>query len=659
MLEYYNKNRTLRDLETQLPKEVEEVKSAVQKILKNQPSDIRALMILARCHLIDDELGGAKHTFETLLTIKPDHVQSKVELAKIHFNQNETQVAIDLLTQASNAKPEIADNWQLLSEYLSSGNMQEASKNALKQHDMIKAFNDNLALAQKAFSNADFNVSDKMCRQLLQLVPGEVRVFRLLARIAKQFRHYEICTSVLARCVEAQPDNAALGLDYAYALLAAKKHQEALEQCHRLIGFAPEDIEIYALKAEVSYNLGLFEEAIVIYRELSTVPEKRILSLIQLGKVLTTVGETNQAIDCFHQALESEPASGRAFWELGNLKTYRFSADEVASMRKVSEAEETRGTNKVLVDFALGKALEDAQEFSESFHYYQAANSAYSQIHPSDYVTPNPKLISFFTPGYFAGQKENGNESDAPVFVVGLPRSGSTLVEQILTSHSQVDATMELDEMISIVRELNTPDSQGQGKYPQSLAGLNAGQIQVFAQRYLDFTQQFRQEAPYFVDKLPGNFQHIGLIKTLFPNAKIIDIRRNPIASGWSVYKQFFADSFLFSYDLATIGQYYKDYIELMDHWHATLPGQILTIKYEDMINDLPGSVETLLQYCGLKFEDACVDFHLNKRAVATPSSEQVRQPIYENALEQWKNYDEFLMPLKMAVQKDDLSPAS
>jgi hypothetical protein len=213
-----------------------------------------------------------------------------------------------------------------------------------------------------------------------------------------------------------------------------------------------------------------------------------------------------------------------------------------------------------------------------------------------------------------------------------------------------VDATQELAEIVSIARELNNPNQPGQGQYPHSIASLSASQTRDLAQRYLDYAQTFRQQAPYFVDKAPGNFHHIGLIKTLFPNTKVIDIRRNPMASGWSLYRYFFADSFRFSYDLATIGKYYKDYVALMDYWHTVLPGQILTINYEDLVNDLPAAVALILNYCELPFEEACLNFHLNKRAVATPSSEQVRQPIYANALDHWKNYEEFLTPLRNAI---------
>jgi len=650
MLDAYKNNKTLESLEAQLPQDAEQVKEALNNLLDDESIYTSALFMLARCQLMCNEPDEAKHSFENLIAHSPGHVLAKVELAKILFKENDTQSAIDLLKEATNAKPEIDENWQLLSQYLQHDEQEQASKEALRQYEMIKAFNNTLAAASLAFANAEFVRADKLCRKLLELVPNEVRTLRLLASIAKKFGHFEISTSILARCIETQPGNAALGLDYANSLLANKKHQQALEQCNRLIQMAPENIDVYGVKAEVLYFLGQYEKSIAIYRELSAVQEKRAISLLYLGKMLRTTGETEQAISCFHQAMEGELVAAQAWWGLASLRTYRFSADEIESMQQLLRSGEISAMDRVLIQFSLGKALEDTKQFAESFKYYQSANSGYRKIRPFNYSSQNAKLKSFYTAEYFSGQKRNEIFSDAPIFVVGLPRSGSTLLEQILSSHSLVDATDELAEIHSISRELSISEQPGQVQYPQSMANLTATRIQELAQRYLDYAQPFRQEAPCFVDKNPGNFHHIGLIKTLFPNAKIIDIRRNPMASGWSLYRHFFADSFLFSYDLESIGKYYNDYIELMDHWHAVLPKQILTISYEGLINDLPTTIDTILQYCGLPFEDACLEFHLNKRAVSTPSSEQVRQPIYDDALEHWKNYDAYLSPLKQAI---------
>ena len=647
MLNAYFKSHTLDVLGQSLTKNAAQVEESLNGILAEEPSNARALLLLARKHLLDGETAKAKRELEALLQHHPGNLRAQTELAKIHFAEGSVADAINLLGNVTSASPDIVENWLLLSEWLEQDGQVAASKNALKQYEMIKAFNDKLQLAEKAYANADFQAADKICRQLLKLVPNEVRTLRLLAKVARQFQYFEFSTDTLARCVQSRPADIDLGLEYAWSLLGSRMYQQALAQCRRLVELAPERIETYGVMAEVLYKLGQYDEAIRIYRALAEVPEKRALSLVHLGKVLKTVGEIDEATECFRQAISTDPALGQAYWELANLKTARFSADEVQAMQALVEDADLRALDRVLVQFALGKAHEDAKDFAASFGHYDVANRAYANMRPANYTRQNGRFESVFTPEYFSGRENQGNQSDAPIFVVGMPRSGSTLVEHILSSHSLVDATSELDEIVSIARSLTEANAPADSQYPQSLTKLNADQVQSLALRYLEHAQTYRGQAPYFVDKAPQNFHHIGLLKTLFPNAKIVDIRRNPMGCGWSLFRQFFGDSFLFSYDLETIGHFYSDYLELMEHWHAVLPGQILTINYENLVNDLQGTVTELLEYCGLPFENACLDFHLNRRAVATPSSEQVRQPLYTGALEHWKNYDEFLAPLR------------
>jgi predicted Zn-dependent protease len=651
MFEAYLKEKTLNQLEKQLPEDVAAVRARLEKLSEEEPVSAHALSLLARCELIEGRLGQAGQVLEQLLSLQPDHLEARVELAKIRHEEGDVDTAVKLMNEATQSRPEVIENWLLLKSFLEKQDQQKEAENARAQYEMIKAFNDNLAMAEKAYLNAEYVRADNLCRQLLQRVPGEVRAMRLLAKLARHFRHFEISKSILEPCIRTRPWDPGLGLEYAYSLLACREFQSVLEECDRLIGIAPERADIYNVKAEALYNLARYDEAIDIYRGLAAVRTHPELPLLYLGKALKTVGEGEQAIDCFQRSIKSSPGLGQAYWELASLKTYRFSDDEINAMQAQLEGKGISPINRVLLQFALGKGLEDAGRFEESFSQYQSANHAYTQIRPYRYISQNTKHEQFFTSQYFAGRKGGGNESDAPIFVVGLPRSGSTLVEQILTSHSRVDATRELTAMTSISRELNGSSLPGKGQYPQSLGKLTADQLESLAQRYLDEVQTYRQDAPFFVDKAPANFHHIGLIKTLFPRAKIIDIRRHPMASGWSLYRHFFADSFLFSYDLKTIGKYYNDYIELMDHWHAVLPGQILTMSYEDLVTDLPGNVEKILVYCGLEMEEACVNFHQNPRAVATPSSEQVRQPIYDHALDHWRNYEKHLSPLKQLLK--------
>lgn len=656
MFEAYVKERKLKKLVSQVDENPVEVLHSLEQLAKAGPFSVNAALLQARCLLLEGQTDESRRVTEKALAHDPGNIYAKVRLAKILHDQNDTATSIELLREVTNARPELIENWQLLADYLRQQGQEKASKNAMSQFDMIKAFNETLNLAESAFSKAEYARADNICRKLLEKVPGEVRVLRLLARLARQFRHFEISLSILTNCAEIRPTDMAIGFDFATALLDCKKFQESLDQCNRLIDLSPEHLDTYSLKAEVLFNLGRYQDAIDIFRELSKVHKQPELCLTHLGKVLTTVGETDEAVDCFHRAIAEKHDLGQAYWELASLKTYRFSNDEVRSMRQLLGDDDLTAINRVLIEFALGKALEDSEEFAESFKHYASANRGYTKIRPYRYSNHNAALKSFFSQAYFSGQTDAVSDSDAPIFIVGLPRSGSTLVEQIITSHSQVDSTTELTGIVTISRQLNDSTLPGKGQYPQSIARLDNEQLREYARQYLEHAQSYGQGAPYFVDKAPANFNHIGLIKTLFPEARIIDIRRDPMASGWSIYRHFFDDSFLFSYDLANIGKYYNDYIELMDHWHAVLPGQILTLSYEDLVRDLPGHVDRILQYCGLDFEEGCLNFHLNERAIATPSSEQVRQPIFSSALEHWKNYEPYLDLLKQAIRKNDHS---
>jgi hypothetical protein len=351
-----------------------------------------------------------------------------------------------------------------------------------------------------------------------------------------------------------------------------------------------------------------------------------------------------------------KPNFGDAFWSLANLKTYEFTDDELAQMQASEQAASTLLNDRCQLCFALGKAFEDREEFASSFAYYERGNTLMMQQvrYSADRIAAEFKVqMETCTRDLFTVQSGHGNMAAEPIFIVGLPRAGSTLIEQIIASHSQVDGTMELPHILALVHRLNGRRRiRDDGRYPKVLQELAPDQLQKFGDDYLSDIEVYRKGAPFFTDKMPNNFRHIGLIHLILPNAKIIDARREPMACCFGAFKQLFAEGQAFTYGLEEIGRYYRGYVELMDHWDEVLPGKILRVQHEDVVADLETQVRRILKYCGLPFEQSCLDFHKTERAVRTASSEQVRQPLYKSGLDQWRNYEPWLEPLRAALGK-------
>jgi hypothetical protein len=348
------------------------------------------------------------------------------------------------------------------------------------------------------------------------------------------------------------------------------------------------------------------------------------------------------------------PSFGDAYWSLANLKTYRFADDEIARMRAAEAAPDTQIDDRFHLCFALGKALEDSAEYAASFIYYERGNAlkkAQSRYR-AESTERNARLqISVCTAEFFSARQGFGCASAEPIFIVGLPRAGSTLLEQILASHSQVEGTTELPEIPRLAQELQGRDSaDANPRYPGVLGDLSAADFERLGETYLAATRTYRVGKPRFIDKMPNNFRHIGLIHLLLPNARIIDARREPLACCFSNFKQLFASGQEFTYSLEDIGRYYRSYVELMQHWDAVLPGKILRVQHEEVVADLEGNVRRILDFCALPFESGCVEFYKTERSVRTASSEQVRQPIFKEGLEQWRCFEPWLDPLQDAL---------
>jgi tetratricopeptide (TPR) repeat protein len=373
------------------------------------------------------------------------------------------------------------------------------------------------------------------------------------------------------------------------------------------------------------------------------------------GHALKTVGRQDEGIVAYRKSIALLPSLGESYWSLANLKTFRFSPDEIAAMRTQLARSDISEEDRFHLDFALGKALEDAGAYAQSFEHYASANALrrqsldYSADATSEHVCRSKAV---FTREFFAARADAGCKACDPIFVVSLPRAGSTLIEQILSSHSAIEGTMELQDVNFLVRHLGErPRKSRPEDYPELLKGFEKARFESLGGEYLERAHiQRKLGKPFFIDKMPNNFQHLGFIHLILPNARIIDARRHPMGGCFSNFKQHFARGQAFTYDLTDLGRYYRDYVELMAHFDAVLPGRVHRVFYEKMVAHPEREIRALLAYCGLPFEESCLRYYENDRAVRTASSEQVRQPIFTNAVEQWRNYEEWLGPLKAAL---------
>jgi tetratricopeptide (TPR) repeat protein len=427
------------------------------------------------------------------------------------------------------------------------------------------------------------------------------------------------------------------------------KFSQAKQQAEILLNEHPNNLQYLAAKASAMVGVGEVDQAIILYQQVlndarSDLPGIQLL----LGHAFKANGNIEQAVAAYQQAYKIRADFGDAYWSLANTKTYRFTDNELALMQNELSKVDIEQDDKSHLEFALAKVYEDRKQFDTAFNYYQNGNASknhvshYSQAKLSENVEAQK---SVFTPDFFKTHQDLGEQTPDPIFIVGLPRAGSTLLEQILASHSQVDGTMELHNVMGLAARL----SGSKSGYPFVVNEIDQDFFARFGKQFIEDTRCYRQGAAFFIDKMPNNFMHIGLIKAILPNAKIIDARRDPIACCFSGYKQLFAEGQEFSYDLDNLVHYYQSYQSLMTHWDTVLPGFVLKVQHEDVIDDLETQVRRILDFCQLPFESSCLHFYNTKRTIKTPSSEQVRQPINTNARDQWKNFETHLTPLMNA----------
>ena len=611
----------------------------------------------AVCRRYRREFDSALAQLARLKALAPENGRAYQEEGHAYRDMGRPRHALQAYAQACRFNPALVASWRGQLEFLTrSGRTREAAQIGA-QLEYLKRLPKPLVIVLDLVSQGKLLKAEDLCRKFLRKVPHHVEAMRLLADIGIRFGVLADAEFLLESAHQFEPNNVRVHMDYIQALRKRQKFGPALEQARQLLETSPENPQFQSIYAIECMQTGDYDQALSLFDQvLERIPGDPI-TLTSKGHAYKTCGRYDEAVASYRGALASKPQHGEAWYSLSNLKVYSFSDGELERMHAQASSDGLPHADRVHLNFALGKAYEDRDDFETSFRFYEQGNrskkaaSSYDADKMTEELRAQQRVC---TAEMLARGATAGHSAGDPIFVVGLPRAGSTLLEQILSSHSRVEGTLELPNVLSYSQQLRRRGRSGpEPGYPEILAVLSDEELNQFGRQYIDDTRIHRHGAPFFVDKMPNNFRHIGLIHLILPNAKIIDARRDPMACGFSGYKQLFAEGQQFTYDLADLGQYYRDYVELMDHWDAVLPGKVLRVQYEDVVGDLETQVSRILDHCGLEFEPECLSFHRTERAVRTPSSEQVRQPIFQSGLDYWRNYESWLDPLKGALGED------
>ena len=623
-------------------------------LLDERPENRDLLLIVAISLRYQMRFDEALEALNRLEARHPRFSRLHEERGLCHVARKDAPRAIDALLRAVNINPALPTSWRMLQGlYRLTGDTENAAT-AGAHVATLAQLPPEVVTATSLFSDGELAPAEQIVRAYLLRHGDHTEAMRLLARIGIAHDVLDDAEVLLEAVLTLAPDYQAARYDYADTLVRRHKYAQARQEIDRLLAIDPRHPDYLMLAATTAVGLGENERAIGLYEEMLALAPNSPDVHLWIAHALKTVGRVPEAIEAYQAAAAARPDFGDAYWSLANLKTYRFSDAEMARMRAEEAAPTTGLIDRYHLNFALGKALEDLGETAESWRYYEQGNAlkrSESRYRPEVFETNTRQQIEVCTAAFFARRAGWGDPRPDPIFILGLPRSGSTLLEQILASHSQVEGTQELADIQRIVLELQGREANlDDPRYPKVLAQMAEADFRRLGETYLADTQVYRSGKPRFIDKMPNNFRHIGLICLMLPGARIIDARRDPMSCCFSNLKQLFAQGQEFSYSVDDIARYYRTYLELMRHWDAVLPGRILRVQHEDVVADLEGSVRRLLDHCGLPFEPACVAFHKTRRSVRTPSSEQVRQPIFRDGLDQWKQYEAWLGPLKLAL---------
>ena len=629
-----------------------------EQILESQPDAKDALYTIAVAYRFARKFEKATAKINQLISLDPKNGRAYQERGHCFRDQGLSENALTAYQDAVTYNAALVASWQMLSQLHQQAGRDTLAEFANAQSAYLLALPPELLSVANMIQESRLLKAENLCRHFLQTKGHHVEAMRFLAEIGSRFSVLDEAEFLLESANVLEPDNVGVHFDYVNILHKRQKFAQALEQVTILYAKEPDSPQIAMLYANQHLAVGNFDQALEIYELRAAEAPNNPNVHLTMGHALKTIGRQRDAIAAYSRAYEVKPDFGDAYWSLANLKTYKFDADQIASMKKCEAAPETQLGDRYHLCFALGKALEDSGQYEDSFLYYERGNRLKCEEVGYDWRRITAEIdrqIEYCTPMLFADKAGSGCAAKDPIFILGLPRAGSTLLEQILASHSQVEGTMELPNILALAHKLGGRRRiDEESEYPANLKELSPDELAEFGAAFIKDTMIHRKQGtPFFIDKMPNNFRHIGLIHMILPNAKIIDARRSAMGCCFSGFKQLFAEGQEFTYGLEEIGHYYSDYVRLMDHWDTVLPGKVLRVRYEDVVADLDTQVRRILDFCQLPFEEACLNFHQTERAVRTASSEQVRQPIYQSGVDQWTSYSPWLDPLRKVLGRE------
>ena len=629
--------------------------AAGKALLARAPEQRDALLLTAVAQRFSGRIADALDTLATLEQHCPRFSRLHEERGHCFVFMRQAEAAIGAFSVAVALNYALPNSWSMLEGlYRMTGNAQ-GREAAAGQVASLRRLPSEVITATGLFADADLDQAERMIRSFLLSHGNDIEAMRLLARIGIARKVFDDPEILLAALLEIAPDYHVARAEYAEVLIELHKYDQARAQLERLMREDPAHRPHFqSLYATAAVGLGDHERAIGLYRELLQGTAADADLHLSIAHALKTLGSRDAAVASYRQAARCRPGFGDAYWSLANLKTYRFTDEELREMKVFHADSSLAPIDRHHLCFALAKGSEDRGEFAESFRYYEEGNALKreeSNYRPELIERNTRQQIAVCTPELFIRLQGAGAPDPDPIFIVGLPRSGSTLLEQILASHSRVEGTQELPNVQQMANNLRGRDPDpSDPRYPRILTEMAPDELRLLGEKYLADTRVYRSGKPYFIDKMPNNFRHLGLIRLMLPRAKIIDARREPLACCFSNLRQLFAKGQEFTYSVDDIARYYRTYLELMRHWDGVLPGWVLRVHHEDVVDDLESQVRRILDFCGLPFEPACMEFHQTKRSVRTASSEQVRQPINRDGVDQWKNFETWLEPLKAAL---------